>query len=164
MKHLFESDCKILFSQILVVSILLAGVGVANASILDVCPSGCSYSSIQAAVNAASNGDTITVDAGTYTENVRIAKSINLVGAGATSTSVNANYVGAHVFEVTTNSVNISGFTVTGANYCCYAGIYYGEADFGNIMNNNASNNWYGIRLDSSNNNNIVNKDRKSVV
>lgn len=38
------------------------------------------YSTIQAAINAAINGDTIAVKAGTYNENVIINKSIKLVG------------------------------------------------------------------------------------
>ncbi|MCH2133806.1 MAG: S8 family serine peptidase [Phycisphaerales bacterium] len=56
---------------------LLYGWGVVNANnalqevltpqTLDVCPSGCTYSSLQDAINAASNGDTITVGPGVYT-------------------------------------------------------------------------------------------------
>lgn len=38
------------------------------------------FSSIQAAVNAASAGDTINVAAGTYTEDVNINKQVNLIG------------------------------------------------------------------------------------
>jgi pectin methylesterase-like acyl-CoA thioesterase len=41
------------------------------------------YSTIQAAINAANPGDTINVSAGTYTENVDVNESVNLVGAGA---------------------------------------------------------------------------------
>src|SRR5207253_339826 len=41
------------------------------------------YSTIQAAVNAASTGATITVDAGTYAEKVTINKTLTLRGAQA---------------------------------------------------------------------------------
>ena len=40
----------------------------APAAELHVCPSGCTYSSVQAAVDAASDGDVIKVSAGTYTD------------------------------------------------------------------------------------------------
>ncbi len=47
-----------------------------------------SYTTIQAAVNAANKGDTITVSAWTYTEIVTINKGIFLVGAGSRSTII----------------------------------------------------------------------------
>lgn len=43
------------------------------------------YSTIQAAVNAAINGDTIAVRAGTYNENIIIGKGIKLIGEFPTS-------------------------------------------------------------------------------
>jgi pectin methylesterase-like acyl-CoA thioesterase len=42
----------------------------AQASILTVCPDGCNYTSIQAAVYAAHPNDTIEVQSGTYNESV----------------------------------------------------------------------------------------------
>lgn len=55
-------------------------VGTASAAILTVCATGGQYTTIQAAVTAATAGDTISVCAGTYTENVSIDKNITLLG------------------------------------------------------------------------------------
>src|SRR4051794_4140221 len=49
----------------------------------DTAGTGAQFSSIQAAVNAASPGDTIKVAAGTYNETVTVDKSLNIVGAQA---------------------------------------------------------------------------------
>ena len=77
------------------------------------------YPTIQSAINAASAGDTVQVLAGNYTEQLFLNKSVSLVGAGASSTIINApKHIvpdssgllwGVHVFQDAT--VNISGFT-----------------------------------------------------
>ena len=54
----------------------------------DVCPSGCTYTTIQDAVDNAMPFDTINVSAGTYPENVVINKSLTVQGADASSTIV----------------------------------------------------------------------------
>ena len=117
------------------------------------------YPTIQAAVDAASAGDTISVPPGTYTENVDINVSVTLVGAGVGVTIVNASNPSDHVFNVSNaSSVNISGFTVRGATIDS-AGIYLNNSNYSNISNVNASNNVNGIALESSNNNTITNNN-----
>jgi hypothetical protein len=51
-----------------------------------VCSTGCAYSSIQSAINAASPGATITIGPGSYTENLVVNKSVTLDGSGKNTT------------------------------------------------------------------------------
>ncbi|MDF1596025.1 MAG: pectinesterase family protein [Acidimicrobiia bacterium] len=51
----------------------------------------CEFPTIQAAINAADPGDVITVDEGTYVENLSITKNITIVGSGASSTIVDGS-------------------------------------------------------------------------
>jgi hypothetical protein len=70
------------------------GVSAASAATLTVCESGlptCGYSSIQAAANAASSGDTIEIAAGTYSDVVFIEKNLTLQGAGAERTIIDGD-------------------------------------------------------------------------
>ena len=60
----------------------LQGTCFAGACHCDVCGSGCAFSSVQAAIDAASSGATITLCAGTYIGNVTIGKNLSLMGAG----------------------------------------------------------------------------------
>jgi len=138
--------------------LFLGFVGGASAATLDV-PG--TYSTIQAAINAANIGDTINVSAGTYNENVDINKSVNLRGAGAGVTIVNASNPSGYIFNITANSVNISGFTVTGAIKWSGTGIYINGANYSGISNNIASNNYYGIYFGSSSNNIVSNNTAK---
>lgn len=77
---------------------------------------GC-FASIQTAHEAASNGDTISVAAGTYTEDLIISKSISLIGTGASSTillGVANNNAAEHIVIGAAN-VTIEGFTIDDA-------------------------------------------------
>ena len=103
---------------------------------------------IQAAVDNATAGETICVASGSYNENVDITTShLTLRGKGAGMVNVTAANWDDHVFEVTADYVNISGFNVTGTTYS--AGIYLDSADYCNISANNASGNGLGIWLNS---------------
>ena len=117
---------------------------------------GTNYATIQEAIDDADEGDTIHVDAGHYIENVNINKRLTLIGDDMNSV-VQSNTSSDHVFEVTADYVNITGFTIAGAGDG-NVGIFLHGANYCNISCNNASNNeGYGIYLYSSSNNGITN-------
>lgn len=102
---------------------------------LNVCIQGCPYSSVQAAINAAQNGDVIRVAQGRYVENLVINKNITLNGGysgppnwdrdiDAYETILDGNGAGS-VMRITLNySPIIDGFTITGG-YANYGGGVY---------------------------------------
>ncbi|MCD4811279.1 right-handed parallel beta-helix repeat-containing protein [bacterium] len=131
-----------------------AGIGAAAVITVDD-SGGADFTSIQAAVDAASEGDTIEVRSGTYVENVDVRKRLTLRGEGVVA--VQAANLNDHVFDVTSNWVNISGVNAYGATASGNAGIYVGSGiAHSSISNCAASNNYYGIYLDRSNNNILV--------
>lgn len=75
---------------------------------------GC-FASIQAAVNAAPKSGTVDVAAGTYVENVAVAKNLVLRGAGAGSTVIDGNSPAgpALVLLGSSRKVAVSGLTLT---------------------------------------------------
>src|SRR5690242_16342703 len=83
-------------SQIFGVLVLpLVCVPDASAATLDVCASGCSYKTIQSAVNRAKAGDTISIGAGTYFENVMLPGfRLTLQGVGRRRAVVDGNLQG----------------------------------------------------------------------
>jgi len=118
------------------------------------------YAQIQWAVDNASEGDTIIVRDGTYTENVDVNKRLTIHSENGTATCiVNAASTHDHVFEVTANYVNISGFTIIGATVFQKAGVYIDSVGHCNISNNIVSNNKLGIYLDSSSCNTVTNNN-----
>ncbi|MCW7076006.1 MAG: right-handed parallel beta-helix repeat-containing protein [Candidatus Syntrophoarchaeum sp.] len=117
------------------------------------------YLTIQAAVNSASAYDTIIVKDGTYTENVRVNTAHLTIKSenGSGSTMVQAASSNDHVFDITANYVNISGFTVTGATSGTWTtGIRVNNADSCTISENNVNGNRHGIRLSGSSSQNII--------
>ena len=70
-----------------------------------------SYPSIQSAIDAADSGNTITVAAGTFTEDLSIGTGVAVQGAGSTATSL----VGNHTLTASNVSLSGIGFSITGA-------------------------------------------------
>ena len=124
------------------------------------------FSTIQAAIDDSNtqDGHAITVDPGTYNENVNVNKQLTIrsISGNPTDTIVQAANPTDHVFEVTADSVNISGFTVESATGDLKAGIYLGSADHCNISGNTANLNNYGISLWQSSNNTLENNTANS--
>jgi parallel beta-helix repeat protein len=111
---------------------------------------------IQAAVDDATAGETICVGAGSYRENVDVNKRVTLTCEGVGVVTVTAASASDHVFEVTADYVNISGFYMTRAKGAGKAGIYLKGGQHCNISDNTANSNNYGIFLSYSSNYNTL--------
>lgn len=91
-----------------------------------VCASGCPYTFVQAAIDAAISGDTIKVAQGTYYEKLYINKAITLLGGysppdwttqgSASSTVINATGQNDSAIQVNRASATIDNFTITGGS------------------------------------------------
>ena len=130
-----------------------------------------SYSTIQAAVNAASPGAVITVDAGNYKEQVTVNKPLTIRGAKAgvdarsssrgtaskesivTGVSVTGGISSS--FYITSSDVTLDGFTIqgetNGSNIATGAGIAMAPNIAGaHILNNIVQNNVSGLFLSNN--------------
>ncbi|WP_229392436.1 NosD domain-containing protein [Methanosarcina sp. DH2] len=154
---------------------------------LTVGPGSGAFSSIQAAVDAAWERDTLLVSPGTYTENVKVNKSISIISSSGNpdDTIVHAAAPEEHIFNVTADSVTISGFTVSGASEGYIAGIYMegvsgcilsenvlfdsyfgawlSESENCTLSGNTVTGGRFGIYLEDSGNNTAVNNSISSV-
>ena len=112
------------------------------------------YFKIQHAVNDASEGDTIRVYEHTFAENVRIDKSLTLIGNGSGHTIIDGNGFGTLVW-ITADWVNLSGFSLTRSGEDA-VGVKI-EANHVGIANNAISECDYAIRCIDSGNITIIN-------
>ena len=120
------------------------------------------FETIQDAIDASNtaSGDIITVDPGTYNENVVVNKQLTIrsTSKNPVDTIVQASDSNDHVFNIAADYVNITGFTVENATGSNMAGIYLGiGTDHCNISENNVTNNGLGIYLLSSSSNTLKN-------
>jgi parallel beta-helix repeat protein len=175
----FHMETKIL-NTLLVVSLLVLGMFVglisfddddnsitynAKADTLFVYPGGESsgnYSSIQNAIDNASEGDTIRVFEGMYFENVIVNKSVNLIGnltfgAGSNMTVINASFSGDGLY-ISADNVTIKGFVLAFSGFGFNdSGIELNNVENCSITGNALMLNNYGIWLNETENCTIKN-------
>jgi len=118
---------------------------------------------ITAAVENATTGETIYVFDGSYdNEHANMNKThLTLQGESIAGVKV-AAASSEHVFNVSANYVNISGFNVSDANGGGKAGFYLNGVEHCDISGNNVSGNYYGIYLNSAGNNTVIGNTAES--
>ncbi len=119
------------------------------------------YTTIQAAIDNATSGDTIHVWEGTYYENVLVNKTVSLVGNGTDETVIDGGNNNVSIIKITANWVNVTGFYIKnsgpGTSWPYPAGIELSYVENVSVHDNNCSNNGNGILLLESDNNKIFN-------
>jgi hypothetical protein len=107
------------------------------------------YTKIKDAITAASPGDTIIVDNGTYTEKIIFSKTLTLIGSGP-KTIIDATNTGTTI-AIRADHCNVSKFTITGASSTSNYGISIISCDYVSIVDCNISkNNGYAMQVDDS--------------
>lgn len=113
---------------------------------------GADYTSIQEAINNASDSDSIYVYSGTYNENIVIDKSLILSKTGDGTVRVVGS--SGHTVKITGNATEIYDFTIEnqgGSYFCIYANVVGGCI----IQNNIIKNGGYGVYFENSVSNTI---------
>jgi parallel beta-helix repeat protein len=135
------------------------------------------YTQIQQAIDNASNGDTVYVYHGVYSEYhpsgqwgycVQINKSIALIGEDPDQTIINGTGQGI-VVKVAANSVDISGFTIQNSGGALYAGIrimdYYMQTTIhNNILRNNSAGIYIFLNRDVTIQNNTIEENGDGII
>lgn len=151
------------FSRLILLTICFAAASFllgdlkAQAATLVVGP-GQAYTSIQAAINAASTGDTITVKNGVYSEHVNVNKpGLTIVGEDRDLTVIDGGGSG-YVATISNNNTTFKNITLRngGPSGIGGAGLYITAANFNTIDNCRATGNAAGIFLYNGASNNTV--------
>lgn len=113
------------------------------------------FTTIQDAINNATEGDKIFVYNGTYYENVLVNKGVSLVGEDRYLAIVDGNQAGS-VISVMSDNVSLEGFTIKrSGSRSDNSGIFINRANGNYIRDNIVINNNYGISLYYSDDNMI---------
>jgi uncharacterized repeat protein (TIGR01451 family) len=144
----YKDKLETLLKGLLILTLL---ANCADAATLTVGP-GQTYTTIQSAINAASPGDTILVQSGTYNEHVVVNKQLTLQGVG--SPVVNAGGSGDAI-TISADGCTLEGFVAKGSG--AYPGAGIKATSSGNTISGNTANgNGYGIYLIHSSNSNTI--------
>ncbi len=115
------------------------------------------YTRIQDAIDDAGPGDTVYVYNGTYSENIILHESLSLIGEDRNTTIIDGRGI-LDAIHITADWANVTGFTVTNSgSFWPDAGISLNSVQMCFVANNIVFSNEYGIYLDFSDKNIIVN-------
>lgn len=102
------SEKMLVIAMILTVSVILMGLSHADIS---VCPDGCSYNGIQAAVDSAKPGESVLVHGSTYRGNLVVNKSLTIHGLIADGRRPVLEADNGSVAILSTDGINLFGFS-----------------------------------------------------
>ena len=143
---------------ILIASLLILNAGLASAQTLNV-GQGEPYSTIQSAIDAAKNGDTIMVGEGIYNENLRIkTNGISIIGKNKEKTILEGGKSSSGIRIDEVNNVVLSGFTIrnSGGGGQEDAGITIYKGNDNTVSNMNIFSNKVGVSIYQQSNNNVI--------
>jgi parallel beta-helix repeat protein len=133
----------------------LAGLAKASTLCVNLKAKSSCYKTIAAAVAAATAGDTITVAAGTYAEDVVIGKPLSLVGQNSANTIIDAKGLSNGIYIDGFDAPNppgladvvVTGFTIENANF---EGILVQNASAVTILSNVVKDNDQGLQVSNA--------------
>ncbi|HWV23802.1 MAG TPA: NosD domain-containing protein, partial [Thermomicrobiales bacterium] len=116
-----------------------------------VCTSGCPYSTIEAALEAATDGETIAVIGGEYSGPLVIDKSVHLIGIDQ---PVIDGHDSGTVVRINVPDVTLQGFTIqhSGSNFDKEDSAVYIDAEGARILDNRMLNTLFGVNAATAHN------------
>ncbi len=101
-----------LLAAVTLLAALLAPSTAVGAATITVCTSGCDYSSIQAAINAAAPGDTISLAGEVFHETISVDRDVTIRGAGRATSVIDAASDGTVVTVLPGASLELDDLTI----------------------------------------------------
>ena len=103
------------------------------------------YTTIQAAIDNASAGDTIRIWAGTYNEQITVNKTLTIIGNGTENTTIDGAGFTYNLVSVYANWTNITGLKFNYSHSTWQTELYLESVNNCSIYNNNFTNCYNGI-------------------